>query len=387
MNEFLEELVVRLRQLEDEDLYRTLRTPMGIDFSSNDYLGLSADGRLREALAKAALPDTLTAPASRLLRGHTDHHLALEKRLASFKGTEAALLFSSGYQANIGVLTALVGASDRVLSDELNHASLIDGIRLCGATKAIYPHLDLTAIEGELSRPHESGRTFLVTESLFSMEGNIAPLDRYAELAKRYDAQLIVDDTHATGLYGDERGSGLTEQFGVEKSVLAVMSTLGKALGVFGAFVGGSSVVVDYLINCSRPFVFTTAQPPLLLAVVTCALDLVEQETERRTRVHELTRRFRGILAGQQDVEIKGEGPIVPIMLGDAKRALRVASTVQAKGFDVRAVRPPTVPAGTSRLRVSIHADRSEAQIDALAEAIATAVNQTRSLATEAAAV
>ena len=313
--------------------------------------------------------------------------MALETRLARFKGTEAALLFPSGYQANIGVLTTLVGASDRVLSDELNHASLIDGIRLCGATKVIYPHLDLTAIEGELSRPHESGRTFLVTESLFSMEGDIAPLDRYAELAKRYDAQLIVDDAHATGLYGDERGSGLTERFGVEKSVLAVMSTLGKALGVFGAFVAGSSVVVDYMINCSRPFVFTTAQPPLLLAAVTCALDLVEQETERRTRVHELTRRFRGILAGQQDVEIKGEGPIVPIVLGDAKRALRVASAIQAKGFDVRAIRPPTVPAGTSRLRVSIHADQSRAQIDALAEAIATAVNQTRGLATETAEV
>ena len=379
--------MVRLRQLEHGELYRTLRTPTGIDFSSNDYLGLSGDGRLRELLAKVALPDTLTAPASRLLRGHTDHHAALEKRLARFKGTEAALLFSSGYQANIGVLTALVGASDMVLSDELNHASLIDGIRLCGATKVIYPHLDLTAIEEELSRPRGSGRTFLVTESLFSMEGDIAPLDRYAELAKRYDAQLIVDDAHATGLYGDERGSGLTERFGVEESVLIVMSTLGKALGVFGAFVAGSSVVVDYMINRSRPFVFTTAQPPLLLAAVTCALDLVEQETERRTRVHELTRRFRGILAGQQDVEIRGEGPIVPIVLGDAKLALRVASTIQDKGFDVRAIRPPTVPAGTSRLRVSIHADQSQAQIDALAEEIATAVNQTRGLAAETAEV
>ncbi len=292
-----DELAGCLAELTDQGLARSLRFAAGRDFSSNDYLGLARDPRLRAALLArlAALPpgEPLGAPASRLLRGHTRLHADLERRLAAWKGTEAALLFASGYQANVGLLTALLGPGDRAVSDALNHASLIDGLRLAGCRRVIVPHLDLAAIERELARPHPEGRTFLVTESLFSMEGDVAPLDRYAELAERHGAELIVDDAHATGLYGDARGSGLCEAFAVERRAAAVVSTLGKAVGLAGAFVAGSRVLVDYLVNRCRAFVFTTAPPPLLLHALDAALDCIAAEPWRRRRALELADRLR----------------------------------------------------------------------------------------------
>jgi 8-amino-7-oxononanoate synthase len=386
VNEFLRELAARLRRLEHDDLRRGLTTPVGVDFSSNDYLGLAEDAVFHDRLRQIGVPATATAPACRLLRGHTSYHEELERRLARFKGTEAALLFSSGYQANIGVLTALVDRTDRVLSDALNHASLIDGIRLTRATKVIFPHLDLESLERALSTPHDGGRTLVVTESLFSMEGDIAPLDRYAELVEAYGAQLIVDDAHATGVYGADRGSGLTEHFGVERRVLAVVSTLGKALGVCGAFVGGTHTMVEYLVNRSRPFIFTTAQPPLLLQAIGCALDVACREPGRRAAVLDLARRFRRALAEHGVREVRGAGPIVPVVLGEAGRALQAAADLQREGFDVRAVRPPTVPPQTSRLRVSIHANHTPELVDALAAAVGRAVRQERVVGVEAAA-
>jgi len=390
-----DELAGRLAELTDQGLARSLRLAAGRDFSSNDYLGLARDPGLRASLLArlAALPpgEPLGAPASRLLRGHTRLHADLERRLAAWKGTEAALLFASGYQANVGLLTALLGPRDRAVSDALNHASLIDGLRLAGCRRAIVPHLDLAAIERELARPHSEGRTFLVTESLFSMEGDVAPLDRYAELAARHGAELIVDDAHATGLYGEARGSGLCEAFAVERRVAAVVSTLGKAVGLAGAFVAGPRVLIDYLVNRCRAFVFTTAPPPLLLHALDAALDRIAAEPWRRRRALELADRLRrrlrerGVLpvdGGErpQGVEGSGEsgnggtGPIVPLLLGDNARALAAAEHLAALGFDVRAIRPPTVPPGTARLRLSVHADHSEAEIDALAEALAGAL-------------
>jgi 8-amino-7-oxononanoate synthase len=375
------ELAGRLAALADQGLARSLRPAAGLDFSSNDYLGLARDPELRAALLArlAALPagEPLGAPASRLLRGHTRLHADLERRLAAWKGTEAALLFPSGYQANVGLLTALLGPRDRALSDALNHASLIDGLRLAGCRRVIFPHLDLAAVERELARPHPEGRTFLVTESLFSMEGDVAPLDRYAALAARHGAELIVDDAHATGLYGEARGSGLCEAFAVERRVTAAVSTLGKAVGFAGAFVAGPRPLVDYLINRCRAFVFTTAPPPLLLYALDAALDRITAAPQLRRRALDLAERLRrrlaenGALGGERP---GGAGPIVPLLVGDNGRAVAAAERLAALGFDVRAIRPPTVPPGTARLRVSVHADHTEAEIDSLAEALAAAL-------------
>lgn len=377
MRVFDEDLRARLRALDEAGLRRELREPAGLDFSSNDYLGLGRDAEMRRALlagiAEAgAGEEPLAAPASRLLRGHLRAHAEIEARLAAFKGTEAALLFPSGYQANVGLLTALLGPSDRAVSDRFNHASLIDGLRLSGCAKVVVPHLDLAAIERALAAPFPGGRTFLVTESLYSMDGDVAPLDRYAALAERYGAVLLVDDTHATGLYGCARGSGLAEAFAVERRVAALVSTCGKALGLSGAFVAGSLVLIDYLVNASRPFLFSTATPPLHAVALHAALDRLEAEPWRRERAHALAARLRSRLAGLDT--LRSESPIVPLVLGRNERALAVAARLQEEGFDVRAVRPPTVPPGTARLRISVHADRSEGEIDALADAIHAAI-------------
>ncbi len=369
-----DELRRRLGDLEAGGLYRRLLPPAGLDFASNDYLGLGRDPALRrDLLARlAALPKEtpLFAPASRLLAGTLPAHLDLEARLARFKGTPAALLFPSGYQANVGLLSALLGPGDRAITDAANHASLIDGLRLSGCARRIVPHLDLGAIERELAIPYPGGRTFLVTESLFSMDGDVAPLDRYADLADRHGASLLVDDAHATGLYGEERGSGLTESFGVENRVAAVVSTLGKAFGASGAFVAGSRELIDYLVNRCRSFVFTTASSPLLVYAVEAALDRMAAEPERRGKVHALAERLRSRLRAAGLDCLASQGPLVPVVLGDNRRAVAVARELADRGFDVRAARPPTVAPGTARLRISVHADRTEAEIDALAAAL-----------------
>lgn len=373
-----EELHGRLAALEDQGLRRELRVPSGIDFSSNDYLGLARDPGLRAALferLRSLGPSaSLGAPSSRLLRGHFEEHAALERRLARFKGTEAALLFASGYQANLGLITALIGPGDRVVSDVQNHASLIDAFRLCGCRKVIFPHLDAAAVERALAQPHEGGRTFLVTESIFSMDGDAPPLDVYADLAGRYGAELIVDEAHATGLFGDERGSGLAEGYGIEGRATALVSTLGKALGFSGAFVAGPQVLIDYLLNGCRPFLFSTAVPPLLIHAADLALDWAEAEPWRRRKCLALADRLRERLRSVGLDCMASVGPIVPVLLGENRRALDVAERLQEQGFDVRAIRPPAVAPGTARLRISVHADHSEAQIDALAEAVAAAV-------------
>jgi 8-amino-7-oxononanoate synthase len=380
MKPLADELRERLAGLAAAGLARALVPPSGLDFASNDYLGLARDPALRaDLLARlAALPAEvpLAAPASRLLAGTLPAHLALEERLARFKGTEAALLFPSGYQANVGLLSALLGPQDRAISDAANHASLIDGLRLSGCARRVVPHLDAAAIERELARPHPGGRTFLVTESLFSMDGDVAPLDLYADLALRHGAALIVDEAHATGLYGAARGSGLAERFGVERRAFALVSTLGKAIGVAGACVAGPRVLVEYLLNRCRAFLFTTAPPPLLLYAVEAALDRIAAEPERRRRPLELADRLRARLRAA-GLDVRGaEGPIVPVVLGDNRRAVAVAQALAERGFDVRAARPPTVAEGTARLRISVHADRTEEEVDALGAALLAVLSE-----------
>lgn len=374
MRLFLEELERRLAELRAAGLHRAMAMPSGIDFASNDYLGLSREPRLMRAASSALARGSFSAPASRLLRGQTEAHRALEERLARFKGTEAALLFPSGYQANLALLGALVAPEDRVLSDALNHASIVDAIRLARPRKVILPHRDLDALRAALEAEHAGGWTFIVTESLFSMDGELAQLAELARLAREHGALLIVDDAHATGLYGQARGSGLCEAAGIERDVTAIVSTGGKALGLAGAFIAGPRAVIETLVNRARPFIYSTAVPPLLCAALDAAVGIVESEPRRRARALELAGRLRRGLR-EQGLDARGEeSPIVPLILGDNELALAVAARARASGFDVRAVRPPSVPPGTARLRISVHADHSEEEVDRLGSSLVEAV-------------
>ncbi len=375
--DFLSSLTEESAERERKGLRRDLRLPEGIDFASNDYLALSNHPAIGEALRRALSEPPFGAPASRLLRGTLPAHLSLERRLAEWKGTEGALFFSSGYLANLGALGALVRGEDRALSDELNHASIIDGLRLSGARREIYPHRDLAALARLLREPHPAGRTFIVTETLFSMDGDAAPIAEISSLAERHGALLVLDDAHATGLYG-ARGSGLAEEHGVARRAAAIISTCGKALGLAGAFVAGPAEVMDCLLNRARTFIFSTAPPPFVAAGIEAALDIVRDEPGRRRRAREASGRLRGALLARGIATGEGDGPIVPVILGENRRALLVSDFLRSRGYDVRAVRPPSVPAGTARLRISVHADRTDEEIDGLAAALGEAVETSR---------
>lgn len=371
--ELQESLVLELEELRSRQLHRVLRPPSGIDLTSNDYLGLSRHPAVRQALLDGlSHGEPCGSGGSRLLRGHRPSFDVLEARLAKFSGSQAALVFSNGYAANLGLLSALLKPEDAVFSDASNHASLIDGIRLSGARRFVYPHLDLTALKAALrDGPSASGgRRWIVTESLFSMDGDIAPLSDLVALASQSGAVLIVDEAHAVGLYGKE-GSGLCEEVGVRDQVAAVVGTFGKALGLFGAYVGTTSTAAEYLVHRARSFVFTTALPPFLLAGVQAALDVVAGEPGRRGRVLELADGLRRRL-GELGLNTgsSSQSPIVPVILGESERALAVASALQAQGYDVRAIRPPTVPEGTARLRVSVHADHDPRMLEEFARAV-----------------
>jgi 7-keto-8-aminopelargonate synthetase-like enzyme len=284
------------------------------------------------------------------LRGQRPAFGRIEERLADFCGAQAALLFGSGYAANMGLLQALVAPADLVLSDANNHASLIDGIRLTGARKVVFPHNDLGAVEQALRQPRP-GRAFVVTESLFGMDGDLAPLRELADLAERSGALLVVDEAHATGLYGPT-GAGRVEELGLRERVLATVHPGGKALGCGGAWVAGLAVLREWLINRARPFVFTTAPLPVLAAALDAALDVVAAEPQRRAEVHRKAALLRAEL-GAQGVACGGGSPILPLIVGDNDGALALQDALAAAGFDARAVRPPTVPPGTARLRVT----------------------------------
>lgn len=375
------ELEEELAALTERGLRRRMEPAAGVDFASNDYLGFGSDAGLARAVAgrvsRAAerAPAELFAPASRLLRGDTALHRELEARLATFKGTEAALLLPSGYQANVALLTAILGPADRVLSDERNHASLIDGLRLAGCRREIVPHLDLAAYERRLAAAPPAGRTMVVVESVFSMDGDLAPLDRLAGLCERHGALLVVDDAHAAGLFGAARGSGLIEELGLEHRVAASVTTLGKALAVSGACIAGSRTLVDWIVNRARPFVFSTAVSPVVLHALAASLDHLAQHRERGAVARRLAGLLRQRLAERGVAVAAFDSAIVPVVLGANERALAVAAAVRTEGFDVRAVRPPTVPQGTARLRISVHADHTEAQIEELAAAVARAIS------------
>lgn len=355
-----------LEELRQRRLYRILAPPTGIDFTSNDYLGLSRHPALRAAVIDTLQSAPVGACASRLLRGHADAHAALEQSAAGFFGTQKALFFGSGFAANFALFSTLLTRHDAVAFDEHIHASVKEGIHASPAKRFRVRHNDVQSFEDTLrkARALRVRRLLIAVESVYSMDGDLAPLYELEQLARTHDATLVIDEAHATGIFGP-RGRGAGEGL-ISENIISV-HTCGKALGVSGALVCGSQLVVDYLVNKGRPFVYSTAPPPMIAAAVNRGLELVDEEPWRRKRVLQLARFAHDAIC--PNAQFRGS-QIVPVILGDAESTLRAAADLQRAGFDVRAVRPPTVPEGTSRLRISIHADHSESDISGLAEAL-----------------
>lgn len=357
----------KLENIKNAGLYRTFRTMYGapqsemvIDgkkqlvFSSNNYLGLANDVRLIDASIKVAKQFGVGSSGSRLTTGHTEWHQKLEEKIAKFKQVEAALLFSSGYLANVGVLSSLPESEDVILSDQLNHASIIDGCRLSKAKTVIYKHIDMDDLEGKLQQAASYSRRFIVTDGVFSMDGTIAPLPNIMKLARKYNAFVIVDDAHATGVLG-EHGRGTSEYFGVEPDV--VIGTLSKAIGTEGGFVAGSQQLIDYLRNHARTFIFQTAMPPSSCAASYTAFEIIEHEKVKREHLFSNIKMIKSGLE-QLGFSVKGDmTPIIPVIIGDANKAVNFANRLQDNGIFAPAIRPPTVPEGESRIRLTVTSD------------------------------
>lgn len=340
------------------------------DFASNDYLGLSQDPRVIEAAREAAAECGAGSGGSQLVVGRSRWHERLESRLAQFEGQDAALLFPTGFAANVGTIAVLAAPGDLICSDRLNHASLIDGCRLSGADVYVYDHDRLDELEALLSVAKECRRKLIVTDGVFSMDGVVAPLAELCTLADRYGADLLVDEAHATGVFG-RHGRGVAELLGVEDRVAVRVGTLSKAIGSLGGFVTGSRPLVDWLWNRARTQIFSTAAPPAACAAACVAIDIIEMEPARREKLIALSQRLRqGISALGLETVRGGQGPIVPVILHDPRSAVLVAQRMEEQGFLVGAMRPPSVPAGTSRLRIGVMAVHEVEDIVALLEAL-----------------
>jgi len=339
-----------------------------LSFASNDYLGLACDPQLIDAFRVAAATHGVGAGASHLLYGHSAAHDALETALAEFVGYPRALLFSTGYMANLGVITSVCGRGDAVFADKLNHASLNDAMVLSRVEFHRYPHLDLDALARAL-RVCTARRKLVVTDAVFSMDGDVAPIPRLVELCEDHDAHLLVDDAHGFGVLGD-RGAGTLAHFGVRSDRVIYMATLGKAAGVYGAFVAGPQVLVDYLVNRARSYIYTTATPPALAAAVIASLAIIRDENWRRTRLGELIRALIDGLGTHAVRLLPSRTAIQPLVLGDSARAVDVSQALRTRGFIVPAVRPPTVPRGSARLRISLSAAHAIEDVHSLAAAL-----------------
>lgn len=382
MGGFPERLAAVLEQRREEGLYRhrlTLESSQGPivsvngrqyrNFCSNDYLGLAAHPRIVERFRSAAIQYGVGSGASHLVCGHSAPHHQLEEALAEFTGRARALLFSSGYMANAGILSSLLQRGDSVFEDRLNHASLLDGGLHSGARFQRFPHNDVSALKAKLASAQ--GPKMVVVDGVFSMDGDTAPLAALADACGEHDAWLMVDDAHGFGVLG-ERGVGSTEAAGLEvSSVPVLMATLGKALGTAGAFVAGSEVLIEGLIQQSRNYIYTTALPPAVAAASLEALSLLREEPWRREHLAQLIVRFR-VGAEQLGLPLMmSASAIQPLLVGDAARAVDLSKRLSEAGFLIGAIRPPTVPAGTSRLRITLSAAHSEEQVDQLLEQLA----------------
>jgi 8-amino-7-oxononanoate synthase len=365
-----------IKDLKRKGLYRELRTIEGeqdssvvIDgkrvlmFSSNNYLGLANHPDLKKASIDAALRYGTGSGASRLISGNMEIHQVLEKELALFKGTERALLFSSGYHANLGVISALAGEGDLILSDELNHASIIDGCRLSRAEVKVYKHANLNSLEGMLKGSSRFRRRLIITDSVFSMEGDLAPLPDIVDLGEKYSALVMVDDAHGTGVLG-EKGKGAIEHFGLRGRVEIQMGTLGKALGSFGAYIAGSEDLIDYLVNKARSLLYTTALPASICGAALAALKILGEGPHLISQLRNNTTYFRKGLRDLGYLIPEGETPIIPLVFRDPSVTMETAQTLLDEGVYVQGIRPPTVPEGTSRLRITLMATHTKEQLD-----------------------
>jgi 8-amino-7-oxononanoate synthase len=372
-----------LELLKGSHLYRQLPGPLEVFtgpraningqevllFSSNNYLSMSHHPRVKAAAKEAVERWGTGSGGSRLTTGNFVLHRQLEERIARFKGTEDAIVFSSGYLANLGVISALMGQGDLVLSDELNHASIIDGCRLSRATVKVFRHRDVAHLRDILLAERNSyRRCLIVTDGVFSMDGDIAPLPHLLQLAEEFQALLMVDDAHATGVLG-KRGAGTVEHFGLEGKDIIQMGTLSKALGSEGGYVTGNAILVDYLRNRARSFIFSTALSPPVVAAAIAALDVLEEEPHLLDQLHaNVCQLYRGLKEMGFEV-LPTESAIIPLMVGEANRALALSAALAEKGVFVPAIRPPTVPEGTSRLRITVMATHKPEDIQRALEA------------------
>ena len=367
----------QLDLLREKSLYRHLRgidSPQGshvfiqgtryVNFSSNDYLGLADDEALKTA-AQAAIQKWGTGSgASRLVTGSLKIHHDLEERIAAFKQEERGVIFSSGFQANLGTIQALAGSEDTVFVDRYCHASLIDGARLSGARLRVYPHCDMDRL-GELLGKCDKGQKLILTDTYFSMDGDVAPLPELLEMARRHEAILLVDDAHAVGVMGPE-GRGLTEAFGLQGQIDVVVGTFSKALGSQGGFVVGQKSLIEFLINKARTLIYTTGSSPANSAAALRAIELIQADGSRRQRLWENVRYLREGIAQLGFDLLNSEGPIIPLILGETSQALHFSKTLEGEGILAPAIRPPTVPRGTDRVRLSVTAKHSKDDLDHL---------------------
>jgi 8-amino-7-oxononanoate synthase len=334
-----------------------------IMLSSNNYLGLAAHPRVKQAAIAATERYGVGSGASRLVAGNLEPVRQLEANLARLKGAEAALVFGSGYLANLGTITALMGPGDTIFSDELNHASLIDGCRLAKADLRIYRHCDLRHLRDLLEGSVNARRRLIVTDSIFSMDGDFAPLREIVELARRFNAAIMIDEAHAVGVIGPN-GAGLAGELGLQEQIDVQMGTLSKALGAYGAYVAGSKVLIDFLINRARSFIYTTGLPPSVAAAADAAVEIMRAEPERKQRL------WNNALYLRERLEAAGfsfgctQSPILPLKVGEAQAAADMAKGLFERGVYAIAIRPPTVPAGTARIRLTPIADHTRADLD-----------------------
>ncbi len=370
-NEFSEELL----SLKSRGLFRSLRLVESeqsseiilngksvILFCSNNYLGLASSPELKRASIEATEKYGTSSGASRLISGNMTIHEELEWRIAKFKGTESALLFNSGYHANLGIIPAIAKQGDLILSDELNHASIIDGTRLSRAEVVVYPHLNLNFVEDTLKKSRHR-RKLIVTDGIFSMDGDIAPLKELVELKEKYNAVLMVDEAHATGIIGTQ-GRGIVEYLGLTERVDIMMGTLGKALGSYGAFAATTKVMREYLINTARSLIFSTSLPPSVCGAAIKAIELLETKPELIEKLHSNVEYFKKrLIEFYPDIQYDTI-PIIPIIIGSSQETMRICEELLKKGIFIQGIRPPSVPEGTSRLRLTITAQHTEEQMD-----------------------
>lgn len=366
----------KLNKLQKEGLYRELRVIDSFDgptikiaqreyilLSSNDYLGLTQHPKVKESAKEAIEKFGCGSGASRLISGTNQLHCELENKLADFKNTESALIFSSGYAANLGVISSLVGKGDVIIIDKLNHASIIDGCRLSGANIRVYPHKNMNSLEKILKKSQTYHLRLIITDGIFSMDGDIATLPEIVALAKKYQALVMVDDAHGTGVLGKE-GRGTVEYFGLEGHIDIQMGTLSKALGSFGGFIAGSNILIEYLKNKARSFIYSTALPPAQVASALTALEIIQTTPELRQRLWENIQYLRKGLQKLGFDTMESQTQIIPVFIGEDDKTMQVAKFLYENGIFAPGIRPPTVPRGTSRIRLSLMATHTKSQID-----------------------